>query len=72
MTEADRSLARLLTEKSEYQREEVLKLMGEQSNNYSVYRDRLLKRGILSARQGYISLALPYFAEYIKEYGNYS
>lgn len=51
-----------------YKREEVLKLMGEQSGNYSVYRDRLIKRGILSARQGYISLALPFFAEYIKEY----
>ena len=35
---------------------------------YSVYRDRLIKRGILSARQGYISLALPYFADYIEEY----
>ena len=68
MTEADRNLARVLTEKNEYKREEVLKLMGEQSGNYSVYRDRLIKRGILNARQGYISLALPFFAEYIKEY----
>lgn len=31
MTEADRNLVRVLTEKSEYKREEVLKLMGEQS-----------------------------------------
>ena len=53
-----------MTEKTEYKREEVLKLMGEQSGNYSVYRDRLIKRGILSARQGYISLALPFFAVY--------
>lgn len=30
--------------------------------------DRLLKRGLLEARQAYISLALPYFADYIKEY----
>lgn len=68
MTETDRNLVRVLTEKTEYKREEVLKLMGEQSGNYSVYRDRLIKRGILNARQGYISLALPFFAEYIKEY----
>ena len=68
MTEADRNLVRVLTEKKEYKREEVLMLMGEQSGNYSVYRDRLIKRGILNARQGYISLALPFFAEYIKEY----
>ena len=48
--------------------EEVLKLMGEKSGSYSMYRDRLIKRGILNTRQGYISLALPYFGEYIKEY----
>ena len=52
----------------EYKREEVLKLMGNKSGNYSMYRDRLIKRGILNSRQGYISLALPYFAEYIVEY----
>lgn len=68
MTEADRFLVRLLTEKEEYKREEVLKLMGDKSGNYSVYRDRLLKRGILESRQAYISLALPYFADYVKEY----
>ena len=55
-------------EKEEYKREEVLKLMGDKSGSYSMYRDRLLKRGILNSRQGYISFALPFFAEYIKEY----
>lgn len=68
MTEMDRFLAGLLTDKEEYKREEVLKLMGNKSGNYSMYRDRLIKRGILDSRQGYISLALPYFAEYVKEY----
>lgn len=68
MTEMDRFVASLLTEKEEYKREEVLKLMGDKSGSYSMYRDRLLKRGILNSRQGYISFALPFFAEYIKEY----
>lgn len=68
MTEADRFLASLLTEKNEYKREEVLKLMGSKSGNYSMYRDRLIKRGILESRQAYISLALPFFSDYIKEY----
>ena len=68
MTEMDRFLAVLLTEKKEYKRDEVLKLMGEKAGSYSMYRDRLIKRGILSSRQGYISFTLPYFAEYIKEY----
>jgi len=68
LTEADRFLVKLLTEKLEYKREEVLILMGEKSGNYSMYRDRLLKRGIIEARQAYISFALPFFADYVKEY----
>ena len=68
MTEADRFLVKLLVDKDEYKREEVLKLMGARSGNYSMYRDRLMKRGILEGRQAYISLALPYFADYVKEY----
>lgn len=68
MTEMERFLAGLLTDKEEYKREEVLKLMGEKAGSYSMYRDRLIKRGIIKTRQGYISLALPYFNEYIKEY----
>ena len=64
----DRFFVRLLTEKEEYKREEVLQQMGDRAGNYSVYRDRMLKRGILEARQAYISIALPYFADYIKEY----
>ncbi|MCR5621502.1 MAG: hypothetical protein K6G18_06565 [Treponema sp.] len=68
LTEADRFLVKLLTGKAEYKREEVLALMGERAGNYSMYRDRLLKRGILESRQAYVSFALPFFAEYIKEY----
>jgi energy-coupling factor transporter ATP-binding protein EcfA2 len=68
LTEADRYLVRLLVDKDEYKREEVLNLMGDKSGNYSMYRDRLIKRGLLDSRQAYISLSLPFFAEYIKEY----
>ena len=68
LTPADKFLVLLLTEKKEYKREDVLKLMGEKAGNYSMYRDRLLKRGILESRQAYISFALPFFAEYINEY----
>jgi hypothetical protein len=42
--------------------------MGDKSGNYSMYRDRLIKRGLLDSRQAYISLSLPFFAEYVKEY----
>ena len=68
MTETDKFLVRLLTDKEEYKREEVLANMGERSGNYSMYRDRLIKRGILNAKQSYISLALTYFGDYVKEY----
>ena len=69
LSAADRLLAGLLTEKDEYKRDEILVLMREKKNNYSVYRDRLLKRGVITARQGYIGLYPPYFSEYIREYG---
>ena len=68
LTEGDRFLVGLLLDKVEYKREEVLSLMGMRSGNYSVYRDRLIKRGILEGRQAYISLTLPFFADYVKEY----
>lgn len=42
--------------------------MGENSGSYSVYRDRLIKRGLLSARQGFVSLTLPFFSDYMREY----
>ncbi|MCR5025462.1 MAG: hypothetical protein K6A90_14210 [Lachnospiraceae bacterium] len=67
MTETDRALARLLTDKEEYKRSEITARM-QKPNNYSVYRDRLLRRGIITSRQSYISLALPYFNDYIKDY----
>ena len=61
-------LLKLMTQKKEYKREEMISLMAKKAGNYSMYRDRLIKRGLLSARQSYISFALPYFADYIKEY----
>lgn len=68
LSETDRSILKLMTEDREYKREEIMKLMGDKSANYSVYRDRLSKRGIIETRQAYIAIALPFFADYIKEY----
>ncbi len=67
MSEGDRELVCLLIGKDEYKREEVINRMSK-PKNYSVYRDRLIRRGIISARQGYLGLALPYFSDYIKDY----
>ncbi len=67
LSNEDRKLVLLLVDKEEYKRDEILAAM-DKPDNYSTYRDRLLKRGIITSRRGYISLALPYFAEYVKEY----
>ena len=68
LSETDRFLSRILSEKTEYKREEVLVLMGERKEIYSMYRDRLIKRGLVDVRQAYISLSLPFFADYIHDY----
>ena len=67
MTPADRKLVKIISFKEENKREEILKEMDNPSN-YSVYRDRLAKRGIITTGRGVISLALPYFGEYVREY----
>ena len=67
LSDEDRRMAKILSLKDELKREEVLKKM-EKPSNYSVYRDRLLKRGLATTRHSYLSLSLPYFSEYIKEY----
>ena len=68
LSAGDRALVKLLTNKDEYTKAEVTSRM-EKPQNYAVYRDRLIKRGILRKRQGFIGLALPYFREYVLEYG---
>ena len=51
----------------ESKKEDITSKM-EKPNNYDVYRNRLLRKGILKKRQGYIGLTLPYFGDYITEY----
>ena len=68
LSDNDRLFMSLLTGKNEYKREEVLALLDAKSNIYSVYRDRMLKRGLITARGPYIGLSLPYFSDYIQRY----
>ena len=68
LSDGDRLFISLMTDKNEYKRAEMLQLMGDKANNYSVYRDRLIKKGILTERQGYISFTLPFFREFAAEY----
>ena len=42
------------------------------SNEFSIYRDRLIKKGILDgSRRGYLDFTLPFFEEYIAEHSDY-
>lgn len=67
LSEGDRELVRLLTNEPEYKKSDIVNRM-KKPTNYPVYRDRLLRRGIIKKRQGYIGLVLPYFGDYINEY----
>ena len=64
----DKELLKLLIDEEENKRADIIDKMGEKAGNYCVYRDRLWQRGLINKRQGYISLSLPYFGEYIKDY----
>lgn len=69
LTTEDRFLISFLKKDNvEYKRETLVEEMGSKHANYNVYRDRLIKRGLINNRQGAISLALPFFAEYMKDY----
>ena len=69
LSDQDREFVLLISDGQEHKREEIIPQMARPSN-YSVYRDRLLRRGlILSIKHGYISLSLPFFGDYAREYG---
>lgn len=69
LTAEDRALISLLDKDNvDYKRDYLMKEMGDKHANYNVYRDRLLKRGLINNKQGSIALALPFFAEYMLDY----
>lgn len=71
LTENERYFLKTMKEDREYKREEIMGALTDRAGNYSSYRDRLLRRGIITkAAYGYIKIALPFFNEYIDEYCN--
>ena len=70
LSEEERNLLYIISDGKSHKRAEILQKM-EKPNNYSMYRDRLIKRGLVEQKRGSIELALPYFGEYIKEYGEF-
>ena len=66
-SDQERKILGVLSDSKEFSRQEILCTM-ENPQNYSVYRDRLIRKGLINSRRGFISLALPFFGTYIEEY----
>ena len=58
-----------LVDKDEYKKEEVVRLM-DKPNNYAVYRDRLIRRGILKNARGILDWHFPILEIMLKSIQN--
>ena len=68
MSDNDREVIIELSKSEAGKTAEVSKLADMSSGKYSVYRDRLLKKGLVkSERYGHLELTLPGFREYALE-----
>jgi len=66
MSEGDRKLAYGAARSERGKAKEIKELSGLSDNEYSVYRDRLVKRGILDgSTHGYVEFTLPLFEEFV-------
>ena len=73
MSSGDRKLAYGIAKSKNGKAKEIKEITSMSDNEYGVYRDRLIKRGILNGSEhGYVKFTLPLFEEYIiriVEYG---
>ena len=70
LSNEERKILHLLEDGEPKKRKDIIQDM-ENPGNYPVYRDRLIRKGILSGNSpgyGYVSLTLPFFHEYMREY----
>lgn len=66
MSEKDRVFACAIAKTKNGKAKDIKTLLGIQDNEYSVYRDRLVKRGIIDgSAHGYVRFTLPLFDEYL-------
>ena len=66
MSEGDRRLACGVAGSESGKAKDIKSLTGISDNEYSVYRDRLVKRGILDgSTHGSVKFTLPMFEEYV-------
>lgn len=65
MSSGDRRLAYGVAKSENGKAKEVKSIISMSDNEYSVYRDRLVKRGVLNGKEhGYVRFTLPMFEEY--------
>ena len=68
MSEKDRWYMSILAKKVPMKTAELLELSGSKKNEFSQYRTRLSRKGILdTAKRGVLDLRLPRFAEYVEQ-----
>lgn len=66
ISENERILVAALFNEKETKTSTILQITGFNNKNYSVYRDRLIQKGVIyPTRNGYLSLSLPRFKEFI-------
>lgn len=62
----EREFIKAIGEKKEEKVKDIMANMGINNSQFSVYRDRLIKKGIVTSNKyGYLSLTLPRFGEYV-------
>jgi ribosomal protein L10 len=63
----DKVVLRAMSESASRKVEAIRAKAGKTSGNFSVYRNRLIKKGIIvSTEYGYLEFALPRFREFVK------
>ena len=69
LTEKETSLLAVMAEHKTTEVSRIKEEMGIKPNEFSVYRDRLIKKGILDGtKRGMLSFTLPFFDDYIEEH----
>ena len=72
MSEGDKKIASGVARSGSGKAKEIKAISGLSDNEYSVYRDRLIKQGILDgSRHGYVRFTLPMFEEYVAYASDY-
>lgn len=69
LSEKDRRVIFVISELNTGRVKDIREKLDMKTNEFSMYRDRLIKKGILNGDEhGYVRLTLPFFADYAKEH----